>query len=153
MRAAGYFLMLRGNRHSPNVPVRPFALAIGLEFVLCLAGIGCQTHYRKLVTPFHSYPVPPSVVEIGTRSIWKKKIGILHQPSVSAIEADRYAKAALREEPQAEFFSDYSINAVLYAYPSPRWPLFYCLEYQIAGMAARTNQTGASKSDPPAKPE
>jgi hypothetical protein len=113
--------------------------------VLCCAGIGCQTHYRKLVAPLPNPPIPPSVVEIGTRSIWKKKIAILHQPSLRAAELDKITKAALREVPQAEFFLDYSINAVLYVYPSPRLPLFYCLEYQISATAARTNQSGASE--------
>lgn len=116
---------------------------MGCALAFFLAGAGCQTSYRRLVSPFPNPPLPPSIVELGAVSVGKKKVGILHQPSVNAAESEVLAKAALRQIPEAEFFSDYQINAVLHIYPLPRLPVFYCLDVQISGMAARTNSASA----------
>lgn len=121
--------------------------AVSLAFVCT----GCRTNYRPLVAPLPPQPVAPVVVELGRVSVARKKVGLFHQPTFGAGDMADLVHGALRQVPDAEFFSDQSVNAVLHSYPTARLPVWYSLGVQFSGMAARTNLNAIGNDSAPNK--
>ena len=126
-------------------PTRPPGVALTLAFGLAFVctSLGCRTHYRPLVEPLPTQPVAPAIVEVGKVSSSKRKFGLFHQPSLSRGEMADLANKALRRAPNADFFSEQTIDAVLEICPTARLPIWYSLKVEFSGVAARAKASEA----------